>query len=436
MLTQLTSRYHRASTSASSISQHSQSGTQTPVISAKEAEDQARLAEQVLQQKLSPGTKFKWSLVLKDELRALQGEVDEWLTQLQTLAKCCEENQQMHNQGATNPNPKIIRKAAKALYSALLDRNPNPGSLCRVDFKLEKERADSGYFDQSLGPIDYLDVGDRSLKFPVFVTSPQNGKERVLLVAESIAPSATSRALERLQTVSSLEKVRDHFANASETGSIESVLLPSSGVNHSIIIHGIRNPRLVQAYGGADTALSSFTELMASQPSVDPFLSRWMRLKIACTVAISVLHLHQTGWISDQLQIGHFYFIPAQEGFFPLEPNDVGTFVTHPTRQAPAEDSSPFDCLRRPGRLSSLLVEQEQDLTKLFHQLGIVLFELGLGKHYQDLWGKESPGALSSSGKQQSSWSLNKEGILAEVDKIPFGRPYRDLVKLCLAGSL
>jgi hypothetical protein len=159
---------------------------QTPKIGSKEVEDQAILAEQMLQQRLSPGTKFKWALVLKDELRALLGEVDEWLTQLQTLSKRCEENQQISHQGAANPSPKIIRKAAKALYSALLDQAPGPESPCRVDFKLEKERADSGYFDQSLGPIDYLDVGDRSLKFPLFVTSAKNGKGRVLLVAESI----------------------------------------------------------------------------------------------------------------------------------------------------------------------------------------------------------------------------------------------------------
>jgi len=434
------SRYHRVSRSISSTSQRSQSVVQTPKIGSKEAEDHARLAGQVLQQRLSPGTKFKWSLVLKDELRALLGEVDEWLTQLQTLSKRCEENQQISHQGATNPNPKSIRKAAKALYSALLDQATNPESPCKVDFKLEKERADSGYFDQSLGPIDYLDVGDRSWKFPLFVTSAKNGKGRVLLVAESIATSPTSRALETLQTVSSLEKVEEHFATASETGNIESVLLPSSGVNHSIIIHGIRKPRLVQTNDSADTSLSSFSDLMASQPSVDPLLSGWMRLKIACTIAISVQHLHQTGWISDQLQTGHFYFIAAQEGFFPLASNDVGTFITHPTRRAPTEDSSPFDCLRRPGRIGSLLIGQDQDLTKLFHQLGIILFELGRGKHYQEFWekgkGKEISDASSGSGQQQNSWGLNKEVILEEVDKIPFGRPYRDLVKLCLAGSL
>jgi hypothetical protein len=127
-----------------------------------------------------------------------------------------------------------------------------------------------------------------------------------------------------------------------------------------------------------------------------------MRLKIACTIAISVLHLHQASWVSDQLQRGHFYFIAVQKGFFPVVLNDVGTFVTHPTRQAPTENSSPFDCLRHPGKWK----------------------------------GKEISDASSSFGQQQNSWGLNKAAILEEVNKIPFGRPYRDLVKLYLAGSL
>jgi hypothetical protein len=117
-----------------------------------------------------------------------------------------------------------------------------------------------------------------------------------------------------------------------------------------------------------------------------------------------------------------------------LASNDVGTFVTHPTRQAPTEDPSPFDCLRRPGRIGSLLIEQDQDLKKLFHQLGIVLFELGRGKHYQEFWGKGKGKEVS--GASSNSWGLTKGAVLEEVDKIPFGRPYRDLVKHCLAGSL
>jgi len=57
----------------------------------------------------------------------------------------------------------------------------------------------------------------------------------------------------------------------------------------------------------------------------------------------------------------------------------------------------------------------------LFHRLGIVLFELGRGVQHREIFKK---------GEQSES------EVLAEIEKIQFGRPYRDLVKVCLTGSL
>ena len=51
-----------------------------------------------------------------------------------------------------------------------------------------------------------------------------------------------------------------------------------------------------------------------------------------------------------------------------------------------------------------------------------MLFELGRGDHYRNIF----------------RWKVlhDERAVLGEIEKIQFGRPYRDLVKTCLTGNL
>ena len=69
--------------------------------------------------------------------------------------------------GDARCKPSSIRAAARVLYSAL--RNTPFGH--DLDPKLEKERADSDYFEQLAGPLEYFDSSDRSYKSPLVSSS-------------------------------------------------------------------------------------------------------------------------------------------------------------------------------------------------------------------------------------------------------------------------
>ena len=98
-------------------------------------------------------------------------------------------------------------------YTLLLDKSNTASSNCRVEFKLEQERARSDCFDHSLRSIDCINEGGTSLKFPLLVMGPDGKPARVLLVAESTALDPFSISLQRLRTEISLEDVVSHFAN-------------------------------------------------------------------------------------------------------------------------------------------------------------------------------------------------------------------------------
>jgi len=57
-----------------------------------------------------------------------------------------------------------------------------------------------------------------------------------------------------------------------------------------------------------------------------------------------------------------------------------------------------------------------------FLKLGIVLFELDCGDPYRNVF--------------RSRANPDEHAVLAEIDKMHFGRPYRDPVKTCLTGNL
>jgi len=90
------------------------------------------------------------------------------------------------------------------------------------------------------------------------------------------------------------------------------------------------------------------------------------------------------------------------------------------SRMSLATVQSPFDCLKK-NQLPESMLGASVRLATLFHRLSIMLFELRRGLPYGDIFNERTP---------------TESEVLAHVNKIPFERPYRDLVKACLTGSL
>lgn len=84
-------------------------------------------------------------------------------------------------------------------------------------------------------------------------------------------------------------------------------------------------------------------------------------------------------------------------------------------------ESTPFDCLRWTQVSSNVLGLHGERLATMFHRLGNVLFELGRGEHYRNVF---------------RCGAHDERVVLQEIEKIQFGRLYRDLVKVFLTGNL
>jgi hypothetical protein len=378
------------------------------------AAEKAELAQQALQQKLSPGTKFLWSVTKKEQIRSLVNDIDDWLSLLQTLSTQCE-SEGDSKKGPVPSNPSSIRAAAKALYAAL---NTIPSGHA-LDLKLEKERADSTYFENVVGPLEYFDHSNKSFKFPLLVSSNQNGEEPFLLVAEAMYSSAITTPLLSLDKETSLAEIVDSFKNRTTGGKLPATTLLFRSKQTTIVIHGIsRVPTSTQALREASLKCT-FAELLQAEAGVNPLVAHSKRLQLACIIAISVLHLYETGWISEQLETNDFHFFGAPNTQY-HELNKIAPYVSALASKA-NPIASPFECLRRNQIPPSLLGSRDERLATLFHRLGIVLFELGRGLQYSDIFQASSP---------------SESDVLAEIERIQFGRPYRDVVKVCLTGSL
>jgi hypothetical protein len=376
--------------------------------------EQTELAQQALQQRLSPGAKFQWSVSRKEYIRTLVNDIDDLLALLETLATQCEAEQSM-NKGQIVNSSRGIRAAAKALYTALHDDPSGPD----LDFKLEKERADPGYFEQVVGPLEYLDQSDRSFKFPLLVSSNQCGDEPFLLLAEAIYPSVIVQPVPLLNEETPLGEIVKTLRSRPPNCQNAATPLLFRSQHTTIVIHGITtasttSPNLQEAF-----LKCSFTELLHAEAGVDPLVAHWKRLQLACIIAISVLHLYETGWISEQLETNDFYFFGSADSQY-HERNGIAPYVSAlPSKHS--LETTPFDCLKQNQMPSNLLGSRDERLATLFHRLGIVLFELGRGVQHRDIFKGASP---------------SESEVLAEIERIPFGRPYRDLVRVCLTGSL
>ncbi|KAF2494482.1 hypothetical protein BU16DRAFT_589361 [Lophium mytilinum] len=382
---------------------------------ADETAAKTKLAQEVLQQKLSPGTKFKWSISLKEELRSLVNDIDNWLALLQTISTQCETDRTTKSAAGNKPDSSSsIRAAARALYTAL--QVPNGHNL---DFKLEKERADSGYFERVFGPVDYVDQTDRSFKFPLLVSSSKDVEEPFVLLAEAIYSSAITTPVLPLEKTNTFEEI----VAAIKTKQLKPNEPPASllfkSQHTTIVIHGITGATTFSPLIAKAFSRCSFAELLKAQVGVPPLVACWKRLQLACIIAISVLHLYETGWISEQFETNDFYFFGSANSQYD-ERNGISPYVSALASQTDLA-ATPFDCLKKNQLPQSLLGARDVRLATLFHRLGIVLFELGRGLQYREIFTDQLP----------------TEGeVLVEIENIPFGRPYRDLVKVCLTGSL
>jgi hypothetical protein len=321
---------------------------------------------------LLPGTKFKWSLSLKEQLRSLINEIDDWLALLQTLSTQSEiERTTTSGTRSKSDNPSSIRAAARALYTAL--HVPTGHNL---NFKLEKERADSGYFERVFGPVDYVDQTDRSFKFPLLVSSSKDGDEPFLLLAEAIYSSALTAVLP-LEKTNTLEEI----VAALKTGKPRLYEPPATllfkSQHTTIVIHGITGTTAFSPVVAEAFSRCSFAELLRAQGGVDPFVACWKRLQLACIIVISVLYLYETGWILEKFETNDFHFFGSVDSQYD-ELNRISPYVSALTLQTDLT-ATPFDCLKRNQLAQSLLGARDVRLGILFHRLGIVLFELGRG---------------------------------------------------------
>jgi hypothetical protein len=89
--------------------------------------------------------------------------------------------------------------------------------------------------------------------------------------------------------------------------------------NHhtTIIIHGSPGslPTTSNTVQGAKYMRCSFAEMLSpeKQRDVTPIVALWKRLQLACIISISVLHLYETGWISERLETSNFHFFGSPD---------------------------------------------------------------------------------------------------------------------------
>ena len=163
-------------------------------------------------------------------------------------------------------------------------------------------------------------------------------------------------------------------------------------------------------------------------------MARWERIQLACIIAISVLHLYETGLLSEQLETSDFYFFGTADIHY-KESSQISPYVLPSSPKSPVQ--TPFDCLKSDCNGQSFLGARDERLATLFHRLGIVLFEIGRGIEFKSIESTmEFDTDAGSSMAPEDLELMKRSKVLKEIEKIPFGRSYTDLVKFCLTGKL
>ncbi|CAI6338534.1 unnamed protein product [Periconia digitata] len=175
----------------------------------------------------------------------------------------------------------------------------------------------------------------------------------------------------------------------------------------------------------------TYTELLEAESAIDPLIARWKRIQLACIIAVSVLHLYETGWLSENLEMADFLFFGTANSHYHLH-SCMAPYIS--PKDPKPHMQTPFECLKGAGDPQTYLGARDQRLATLFHRLGIVLFELGRGMDYRTIaaMSNEEYAGL----KPEDIEMLRKSKVIQEIEKIPFGRSYADLVKFCLTGRL
>jgi len=282
-----------------------------------------------------------------------------------------------------------------------------------------------------VGPLEYLGSSDWFLKFPLLVSSNRDGREPILLAAEAIYSSSSSTMetpppLDKMTAFDDIVKSLEARSPNHPDSSQRSLLFRNQ--HTTIIIHGSPSSLTTgDTMPGAKYMRCSFADMLSAekQQDVTSIVALWKRRQLACIISISVLHLDETGWISERLETSDFHFFGPPDSQY-LESTQIAPYTKStekviPTQPGTADastpvstsnDTTPFDYLLQTSQVPSNILGSKRDerLATLFHKLGIVLFELGRGDHYRNIF----------------RWKVlpDERAVLGEIEKIQFGRPH------------
>ncbi|KAK0508309.1 hypothetical protein JMJ35_009393 [Cladonia borealis] len=233
--------WHRHSKSSDAArSSIPDTGSKKNLYMQSSVEEEARTQAEALRLQLGPGTKFKWSIVLKDELGSALQEIDDWLNRLQTLSDRCGELRD-HADEHPSMNHSSIRAAARALYLALPDRLRLPVAP-RIDLKLEMERVNTKYFNRNFGGITYVDRTNTSFKFPILITDTTTVNSRFFLVAEAINSKMADSIPDNVRLFEEEAVIEDLLASLSRPDmgpDSPSVIISHLDNPNSIVVHAV-----------------------------------------------------------------------------------------------------------------------------------------------------------------------------------------------------
>ncbi|KAK4996891.1 hypothetical protein LTR66_003595 [Elasticomyces elasticus] len=441
-------------------------------------------SEDALRARLGASKKLKWCTGVREELRQAIAQVDRGLAQLQSVAKLSQKKQRMLRDRRENAEPQTalitVQAAAEALHTSLVNI---PSQLTyRMELGMARDRTLPDSCQRLLSRYDILTPTEESFKFPLLIseiTEPgmDNRTGPLLLVAEVFDARLSARKKARLgidrahilSERSSFENVMERFRSSQRPRELPPRTDPyvpyqphvyqqtpylAPGIPEHPLQYGPygydhMQPRLVLPPPPSLLLLSQDATVvihsaalaphLALTPRVLPDIVRAQpahslltfqrRLKVACTVAMSVLHLHSSRWVPAALSSSDVCsYDPsglAEDGL-----DDTRLFISKPQDHNARPAATPFDCLCQ--QTSQELITDRARVALMFHRLGIVLFELGRGKQYNEIFERPRHGR----GRGHGMGGPDAERVHREINKICFGRPYRDLVRICLSGSL
>lgn len=153
-------------------------------------------------------------------------------------------------------------------------------------------------------------------------------------VAEAIYSSPTST----VETPPPLDKATafDEIVRSLKSGYPEQPDSPQRSLlfrnqHTTIIIHGIPgSPTETNSPGRGEKYMRcSFADMLnvERQRDVTPIVALWKRLQLACIISISMLHLYETGWISEHLETSDFHFFGSPDSRY-LESAQISPYIS------------------------------------------------------------------------------------------------------------